>query len=111
MMFSVGLALLLCALYPKFRDIHHIWEVFIQVGFWITPIIYPIQFVRVEYHKWIFLNPMARIIQGSRQAVIGPQGEFLSLGSHLIVICVAVCVLLAGLATFNKLSRSFAEDL
>jgi ABC-type polysaccharide/polyol phosphate export permease len=39
--FVVGLTLLLCALYPKFRDVHHIWEVFAQLGFWATPIVYP----------------------------------------------------------------------
>ena len=108
---SVGVALLLCALFPKFRDIHHIWEVFVQLGFWATPIIYPISIVPEKYHKWIFLNPMARIIQGCRQALIGPAGEFLSFKSHLIVFAVAVCFFIIGLAMFNKLSGSFAEDL
>ncbi|UCF43540.1 MAG: ABC transporter permease, partial [Planctomycetota bacterium] len=75
----VGLALLLCALFPKFRDIHHIWEVFVQLGFWATPIIYPISIVPAKYHALIFLNPVARIIQGCREAVIGPGGEFLGL--------------------------------
>ena len=110
-MLSVGVALLLCALYPKFRDIHHIWEVFVQLGFWATPIIYPISIVPEKYHKWIFLNPMARIIQGCREALIGPAGEFLSFKSHLVVFSVAVCFFVIGLAMFNKLSGSFAEDL
>jgi len=29
----VGLAFLLCSFFPKFRDVHHIWEVFVQLGF------------------------------------------------------------------------------
>jgi len=107
----VGLALLLCSLFPKFRDIHHIWEVFVQLGFWATPIIYPVSIVPEKYHTLIFLNPAARIIQGCRQALIGPGSEFLSLPSHLIVISFAVSLFLVGLAMFNKLSRSFAEIL
>jgi len=107
----VGLALLLCSLYPKFRDIHHIWEVFVQLGFWATPIIYPISIVPGKYHTLIFLNPVARIIQGCRQALIGPPGQFLSLTNHIIVMFVAICLFVAGSAVFNKLSRSFAEDL
>ena len=109
---SVGLALLLCALYPKFRDIHHIWEVFVQLGFWLTPIVYPISIVSQKYHKWIFLNPAARIIQGARQALIADQGTgFMALKSHAIVIFIAGVIFIIGLSLFNKLSCSFAEDL
>ncbi|HEW79878.1 MAG TPA: ABC transporter permease [Phycisphaerales bacterium] len=107
----VGLALLLCSLFPKFRDIHHIWEVFVQLGFWATPIIYPISIVPEKYHTLIFLNPVARIIQGCRQALIGSGSEFLSFTNHIIIISVAVCLFVLGLGMFNKLSRSFAEDL
>lgn len=107
----VGLALFLCALFPKFRDIHHIWEVFVQLGFWVTPIIYPIAIVPAKYHSLIFLNPVARIIQGCRQALIGPAGEFLAFKNHIIIISFAVCFFVIGLGLFNNLSRSFAEDL
>ena len=109
--FSVGLALLLCALFPKFRDTYHIWEVFVQLGFWITPVVYPISIVPEKYHTLIFLNPVARIIQGSREAVIGPHGEFFSFGNHIIIILISVSLFIIGLGVFNKLSRSFAEDL
>ena len=107
----VGLAFFLCALFPKFRDIHHIWEVFVQLGFWATPIIYPIAIVPAKYHKLIFLNPAARIIQGCREALIGPGGTFLSCTNHIIVITAAVCFFVIGLLTFNKLSPGFAENL
>jgi ABC-type polysaccharide/polyol phosphate export permease len=108
---SVGVALILSALYPKFRDIHHLWEVFAQLGFWVTPIIYPISIVPQKYHTLIFLNPMARIIQGSRQAIIGPPGDFTGFTSHVLIISVAAVLFWAGLTLFNKLSPSFAEDL
>jgi len=107
----VGLALLLCALFPKFRDIHHIWEVFVQLGFWVTPIIYPISIVPEKYHRFIFLNPAARIIQGCREALVGRGSGFLGLGNHIAVACFALVVFCVGLMIFNKLSRSFAEDL
>lgn len=109
--FVVGLALLLCSLYPKFRDIHHIWEVLVQLGFWATPIIYPISIVPQKYHTLIFLNPAARIIQGCRQALIGPGKEFLGLTNHIIILAVALCLFAVGWAMFSKLSRSFAEEL
>jgi lipopolysaccharide transport system permease protein len=108
---AVGLALLLCALYPKFRDIHHIWEVFMQLGFWATPIIYPISIVPQKFHRFIFLNPIARIIQGCRQALIEPASNFLVLKNHVFIFAVAIIMFFVGLTLFNKLSDSFAEDL
>ena len=108
---SLGLALCLSALYPKFRDVHHIWSVFMQLGFWITPIIYPVSIVPIKFHKIIFLNPMARIIQGCRDSVIGNSTQFLTLNSHIIIIG-AICILFFfGLSLFNRLSPYFAEDL
>jgi ABC-type polysaccharide/polyol phosphate export permease len=107
----LGLALLLCSLFPKFRDIHHIWEVLVQLGFWATPIIYPISIVPEKYHKYIFLNPMARVIQGCREALIGPGSGFSGLTNHIVIISVAACLFAIGLGMFNKLSRSFAEVL
>lgn len=109
--FVVGLALLLCSLFPKFKDIHHIWQVFARLGFWATPIIYPISIVPQKYHALIFLNPAARIIQGCREAVIGPSSEFLGVTNHVIVISVATCFFVTGLIMYNKSSRSFAEVL
>lgn len=111
--FVLGLALLLCSVFPKFRDIHHIWEVFVQLGFWATPIIYPISIVPKKYYMLIFLNPVARIIQGCREALMGPNSEFLGFGftNHIIITFVAACFFVVGLAMFNKFSRSFAEVL
>lgn len=107
----VGLALLLSALYPKFRDIHHIWEVFVQLGFWVTPIIYPITIVPVKYHKFIFLNPAARIIQGCRYVLLGSSSDCHGLTNHVFIIFAAVAFFIVGLVVFNRLSPSFAEDL
>ena len=108
---ATGMAFLLCGLYPKFRDTHHIWEVFVQLGFWATPIVYPITIVPDKYHRFIFLNPAARIVQGCRESLIGPGTDFLTVTNHLVILAAAGGLFVAGLAVFNRLSRSFAEDL
>src|SRR5437868_15306644 len=38
---ALGLSLFLSAAYVKYRDLNYIWEVIMQAGFYITPIIYP----------------------------------------------------------------------
>ncbi|HLG90936.1 MAG TPA: ABC transporter permease, partial [Candidatus Saccharimonadales bacterium] len=43
--FALGLSLFLSALYVKYRDISFIWEVIIQAGFYLTPILYPLALI------------------------------------------------------------------
>jgi ABC-2 type transport system permease protein len=69
--FGLGLAFFLSALFVKFRDIQYIWELFMQAGFYLTPILYPLtQIHNVLYQKLIFMNPMAQAIQDARYSVI-----------------------------------------
>jgi ABC-2 type transport system permease protein len=41
-LFALGLSLFLSAAFVKFRDLNYIWEVILQAGFYLTPIIYPL---------------------------------------------------------------------
>src|SRR5699024_10930108 len=43
--FSLGVAFILATIYVRFRDIAPIWEVFLQIGMYLTPIIYPVTLV------------------------------------------------------------------
>lgn len=48
--FTFGIMLTLSVLYVDFRDVKHLVEVFIQLLFWATPIIYPIS--RIPHASW-----------------------------------------------------------
>lgn len=105
----LGTSLFLSALYIKFRDIGQIWEVLLQVGFWLSPIIYPLSTVPERYHQYLFLNPITGIIQYSRRAIIEHDLPALQ-GSVYILICV-VAILAIGFLVFYKLSPQAAEEL
>lgn len=65
---SLGLSLLLATMYVRWRDLSHIWELVLQVMFYLTPIIYPITMIPAKYAFWLtILNPMAQIIIDSRR--------------------------------------------
>ncbi len=109
--FSFGLS----ALNMKYRDISHIWEIFLIIGFWITPIIYPITQIDYKYIKFYLLNPMARIIDGSRDALIFHHvpnlfafGTIKHLGITLLM-CIGVFII--GYAIFKKRASHFAEEV
>ena len=73
-LFALGLSLFLSAAFVKFRDISYIWEVILQAGFYMTPILYPLSLItNVTLQKLILLNPMAQAIQDARYAAVTHQ--------------------------------------
>lgn len=115
---SLGFAFLLSALFVKFRDVTYIWEVFMQVGFYTTPIIYPL--TRIANHRireLLLLNPLAQIIQDSRYILITHRTTTLNQLYYdkyviwLIPISVVLIVLIMGSLYFRSNSRFFAEEV
>lgn len=116
---GLSLALLLSALYVKFRDISYIWELVLQAGFYATPIIYPITMVTaasLTAAKLMLLSPVAQIIQDARAAVIAvdtPTVASLWDDPWIRLIPIAIVAILAvvSILYFKKKSPGFAEDI
>ena len=106
---ATGLTFILASLYIHFRDLQHIWEIFLQIGFWLTPIIYPITVVPYEYHSLIFMNPLARIIEYSRDIFIRHNVPSLWLNGILLLMTVVIFTL--GYAIFKTQEGKIAEKL
>ena len=112
---ALGTAFLLSALYVKFRDVTYIWEVFLQAGFYATPIIYPLLNVPVDLHKWFFLNPMAQIIQDARYALVTHTSITIWSTIHSAVVflpfLIIIVIAIFGGTFFKRRSKYFAEDI
>ena len=115
--FALAVAFLLSALYVKLRDMNYVWELVLQVGFYATPIFYPVSYivaVSLVAAKVVMLNPMAQIIQDARYALVSDQTittwKLLG-GGWYVMIPVAIVVILIVLSGwyFRKASPSFAE--
>src|SRR5437016_12251460 len=72
-LFTVGIALLLAPLHIRYHDVGYLWGVALQLGFWLTPIIYNDTMIPERWRWLIVYNPMARIMLYSRQIVIYSQ--------------------------------------
>jgi ABC-2 type transport system permease protein len=113
--FSLGISFLLAAMYVKFRDITYIWEIFIQGGFYATPIIYSIKSIPAQLQKWFFVNPMAQILQDARYAVVTKTSITVwstihSAAVFLPFIIIAI-ISIIGAVYFQRRSKYFAEDI
>jgi len=104
-----GLSLFLSALYVRFRDIQHIWRIFLQIGFWLTPIVYPLSIVPEKFRFLFNINPMYGIIHNSREILI--YGNMPEIYSTFSLMFLSLVLLFIGYFTFSKLSNKFAEYL
>lgn len=115
--FALGISMFLAAAFVKFRDIGYIWEVVLQAGFYITPILYALSRVtNVDLQKIILMNPMAQAIQDIRYCVVTHstitiRTVFDGGWYALIPLFIVVATLIGGLAYFRSQSDSFAENI
>lgn len=114
--FTTAIAMLLSALYVRFRDVAIIWSVLATVFFYGTPILYPIEIVPDQYRNIILLNPLAPIFEQVRVWVLDPTaptaveaaGGFAGL-IPAIAIFLVVCFL--GVWVFTREAPRIAEEL
>lgn len=115
--FALGLSLFLSAAYVKYRDVGYIWEVILQAGFYLTPILYPLALItNLTFQKLIMLNPMAQSIQDARYTVVTHQSStiyqvFDGGWYKLIPFLIVVLIFFVGLSYFRKESKYFAENI
>lgn len=115
----MGLSLLVSALNVYFKDTEHIVGVGLSVWFFITPIIYPLSLIPVQYMKFYILNPMVSVIMGYRYFLLGQNIDFASLGltknqfllSGSISVVLCFLTLIIGYVVFSKLEPYFADEL
>ena len=112
---AVGVSFFLSALFVKYRDVSHIWEVFMQAFFYATPIIYPLNLVPEKYSPFLVLNPLAQIIQDFRYMLVTHQTEtawsLLPIWLLWIPYTLPVVIFALGYSYFNKSASKFAEEV
>ena len=105
--FTYGLGLFLAAMTAQFRDVKYAAPFFIQLGLFVSPIIYPPSFVSEKYRFWLGLNPLTGIIDSFRAAIIPDQPvEWSLLGLSIVVTAV---ILVVGTIYFHKVERTLAD--
>lgn len=116
-LFALGLSLFLSAAFVKYRDIGYIWELLLQAGFYLTPILYPLSKITSElFQKVIFMSPMAQTIQDARYVTV-TQSEptiwstFDGGPYAYIPLVLVILILIIGLVYFRSQSKYFAENI
>lgn len=106
---AVGFGLWLSALNVRYRDIQYVVPFMIQIGMFVTPVIYPLSMASDK--SWIkfllMLNPMTGVIEAFRACVVGTlEIPWQALG---VSTAVGLFIFITGAMYFKKVERFFAD--
>ena len=104
---SLGASFALATFFIKYRDIGYLWDIILQIGFWISPIAYPIEIIPAKYLNIYMLNPLANLITISRGIVL--DNKLPNLEMILTSFITLLIILTLGYAIYKFKHRKFIE--
>jgi lipopolysaccharide transport system permease protein len=104
---ALGLGMIFSSLNVKYRDIKYTIPFLIQLGLFVTPVIYPISILPDKYKIFVALNPMTGIIEAFRSTVIPNKYVDLWLLSYSVIA--SLLIFLFGLIYFRKTEKEFSD--
>jgi ABC-2 type transport system permease protein len=114
---TTALAMIVSALYPRFRDVLIIWTVLSTALFYATPILYPLSAVSPNFRAVIACNPLAPIFELAQRWITNPgtpwPGSAAAGGPLRLAIAVAIYLTICVLAVwiFRREAPRIAEEL
>jgi ABC-2 type transport system permease protein len=119
---ATGIAMLLSALFVRFRDVQPIWEVFLQVWFYGSPVIYPATAyvsnkLGFDVQHVAMINPVATLLAQMGHAFIDPNGYPTAVGAAgavwpvVLALALIPAVFALGWWVFTREAPRVAENL
>ena len=103
---ALSIGLFFSAMNVKYRDVRHALPFVVQLGMFITPIIYPLSMIPHRWRWLVNLNPMSAVVEGFRSALLGtPFNWWLLLQGGAITLL----LLAAGAFYFRRMEKNFAD--
>ncbi len=112
-MLSLGIVYATSAIVVFFRDLTQIINIFLQVGVWLTPIMWDVQML--SDYPWLMklfrLNPMYYIVSGYRDSMLGKVWFWQHFGWTAYFWAVTLVLFGIGSVIFKRLKTHFADVL
>lgn len=106
---GLGVAFLFSASNVYFRDLEHILGIVTMSMFYVTPVIYPIEMVPEQFLPYFKLNPMAFIVCAFQDIFYYKKAP--EMDTILYIMMYSGLILIIGCIVFQKLQKTFVEEL
>jgi lipopolysaccharide transport system permease protein len=104
---TLGLMLFTSCLSVMVRDVPQLVSIIMQILFYLTPIIYPLEAVPARFRFLLLFNPLVPLIQAYRDIIV--YNRMPDLLSLMISAVVSIAVLYAGYMFFKANERQLAD--
>lgn len=104
-LFTLGATFFFAAINVYYRDVSHILQIILQVWFYVTPIIYSLDFFPAKYRMFFKLNPLQYFFNGFRLSVY--YGLLPTWESVLTSFAIGFVALYLGFAVFRRKQDEF----
>ncbi len=105
LIFSMGVGMILAAMFVFFRDIEYLYGVFLTLLNYVSAIFYPVEMLPQAYQSIFLLNPLYVYIRYFRCVMI--DGQIPSLGFHVLCAIYAGIALAVGCFIYKKYNNEF----
>lgn len=106
LLFQTGISLITAALNAYVRDLQNFVDIFLQLVFYSTPIIYSTSILPAQLQKTVLFNPLAIMVISYRDAVFN---RAIKIESLIYIFLASVFIFLLGYTIYKKLENQFAE--
>jgi lipopolysaccharide transport system permease protein len=110
LLLTAGLGYLAAGFTVFLRDIPQTLGVFLNLWFYLTPIVYPAAIIPEEFREWLFwLNPIAAIAEVYRDLIL--VGEIEHWAEWGVASAISLLVFGLGVYCYQRLRSAFADVL
>jgi len=106
LMASLGCGILLAAVTVRWRDVTHVTPFLVQIWMYISPVVFPVSLVPVQWQWAMYLNPVTGIVEAFRGVFLGSPVNGPGLGISMLV---SLALLAAAVVCFERVERRLAD--
>lgn len=104
-----GFALGASVLFLRYRDLNQVWDMVVQAGFFVAPIIYPLGILPERYHIYLFAWAPTPVIEFSRTVLV--DGGVPTMTAHGYLAMMVAISLAAGITIHRRFEAKAVECL
>lgn len=104
---TFGIGALFSVLYTKYSDLREVLSFFLTVLFYLTPIIYPVQIIPKAFHAYLYLNPMAGVIETAKGVLFNP--SLIQFDAIAISMVSSISIFLLGTSVFFFMDKDISD--
>jgi len=103
---AAGLGFWLSALNVEYRDVRVLTPFLLQLGMYLTPVVYPLHVLPERVRRLVTLNPMTGVVEAFRACLLGGPLPWAMLSWSAAA---SALLLLGGALYFRRMERVFAD--